>query len=388
MIFSGARGEFVKTKKLKILIISILVLCSYVVTISATSVDQDRKSIKDKETEAANIEKQMKNLEAERKNLVLEAERIAEEEVVIGNEIDKLNQDMTDKKIEIKDTEEKLEVAKLEEAQQYDTLMKRISFNYENPSRNPLEILLQSQNLGEFYRRAEYIRAIAEYDKQLLADLEESRKDVEATGQKLEEDLALLAKMEEESQSKLAEKKTVRTLKLAKNNELKQKGVELEGRKENLEKEVKELEAVIKKKLAELNLQKYNGRLRAPVEGVFYITSKYGKRKDPFTGEWWTHYGIDFRAPTGTPIVSGDDGQVIFSGWKGGYGNTVMVAHGSNLVTLYAHNSKLLVKVGDKVTRGERIALAGSTGRSTGPHCHFEVRVDGKRQDPLGWITN
>jgi len=95
---------------------------------------------------------------------------------------------------------------------------------------------------------------------------------------------------------------------------------------------------------------------------------------------------MDIAVPTGGNIVAAEAGKVIFSGWKGSYGNTVMVDHGSGIVTLYPHNSKLVAKVGQRVKRGQIVAKAGSTGMSTGPHLHFEVRKNGQVVDPAPWL--
>ena len=110
------------------------------------------------------------------------------------------------------------------------------------------------------------------------------------------------------------------------------------------------------------------------------LTSNYGYRWRDF------HTGVDFAASTGTPIVASKAGTVVFSGWKGGYGNCIIIDHGSGIQTLYGHNSKLLVSVGDYVSQKQTISLMGSTGNSTGPHCHFEVRVNGKPLNPWRYI--
>ncbi|MEK9720281.1 MAG: M23 family metallopeptidase [Quisquiliibacterium sp.] len=122
-----------------------------------------------------------------------------------------------------------------------------------------------------------------------------------------------------------------------------------------------------------------------PLDGAL-PGSRFGWRIDPFDGRRAMHEGIDFTAPTGTPIVAAGAGVVVFAAWHPQYGRMVEIDHGEKLVTRYAHASKLLVKVGDIVHRGERIALVGSTGRSTGPHLHFEVRVDDKPRDPLVFL--
>jgi len=118
----------------------------------------------------------------------------------------------------------------------------------------------------------------------------------------------------------------------------------------------------------------------SPVDGE--ITSEFGPRTHPITGEHKMHEGLDFAAPHGTPIRAADAGTVTYAGVMGGYGNVVMVKHANGLQTLYAHTSSMDVSVGDKVGRGEVIARVGSTGMSTGPHLHFEVQRDGEAVDP------
>src|SRR3954449_6125045 len=117
-----------------------------------------------------------------------------------------------------------------------------------------------------------------------------------------------------------------------------------------------------------------------------YNASGFGRRIDPFTGQWAMHEGIDFLAEPGSTVVAAAGGVVQFSGFHPQYGFMVDVEHGNDLVTRYAHLSKLFVKTGDVVLRGRRIALSGSTGRSTGPHLHFEVRYRGAAQNPAKFL--
>ncbi len=122
------------------------------------------------------------------------------------------------------------------------------------------------------------------------------------------------------------------------------------------------------------------GSMIRPVSGAI-VYSDYGYRKSGF------HSGIDFATTAGTPVRAADGGTVTFAGWKGDFGNLVIISHGNGLSTYYAHNAKLTVRVGQKVSRGQQIASVGSTGRSTGPHCHFEVRVGGKTVNPWRYIS-
>jgi len=128
------------------------------------------------------------------------------------------------------------------------------------------------------------------------------------------------------------------------------------------------------------------GYFALPVPGA-PITSPFGPRNDPITGYQGFHPGVDFGAKMGTPILAAGDGTVVFALPNGGYGNYTCIDHGHNIATCYAHQSAILVKVGDTVTRGQVIGLIGTTGYSTGPHLHFEVRVSGTPTDPMPWLT-
>ncbi|MEA3056446.1 MAG: hypothetical protein QOD30_1878 [Actinomycetota bacterium] len=128
-----------------------------------------------------------------------------------------------------------------------------------------------------------------------------------------------------------------------------------------------------------------HGSLSAPLRDP-EITSTFGYRIHPIYGDRRLHAGVDFRAPTGTTLLAAAAGEVVFAGWKSGYGNTTIIDHGGGLATLYAHQSSIGVTVGQDVKRGRAIGLSGATGNVTGPHLHFEVRVSGTPVDPLGYL--
>jgi len=128
-----------------------------------------------------------------------------------------------------------------------------------------------------------------------------------------------------------------------------------------------------------------NGFLQLPIPGS-PITSPFGPRADPITGTLGFHPGVDFGATFGTPIQAAADGTVVWAGPNGGYGNCTIIDHGHSLATLYAHQSLIIVHVGDQVTRGQMIGQVGSTGYSTGPHLHFEVRISGTPVDPVPYL--
>ena len=121
-----------------------------------------------------------------------------------------------------------------------------------------------------------------------------------------------------------------------------------------------------------------------PVNG--WVTSDFGGRRSPYSGVYKMHYGIDIASPMGTPVQAPADGKVVFAESKGGYGRMVVIDHGYGVQTLYGHASKIFVDNGQKIKRGDEIALVGSTGASTGPHLHYEIHVDGIPADPLNFI--
>jgi murein DD-endopeptidase MepM/ murein hydrolase activator NlpD len=119
-----------------------------------------------------------------------------------------------------------------------------------------------------------------------------------------------------------------------------------------------------------------------------YIASGFGDRSDPFDGHQAIHMGVDFSAPEGAPVTAVADGVVTFTGVRSGYGNVIEIDHGNGYMTRYAHNSAIDAKEGDRVHAGQMIANVGSTGRSTGPHCHFEVWYNGRAVNPMVYVKS
>ncbi len=155
-----------------------------------------------------------------------------------------------------------------------------------------------------------------------------------------------------------------------------------------IEAEANELTKTLKSLQAERAKIAYaSGAMMWPVSADWTrISSDFGYRIHPVLGTQSFHGGIDIPAPNGSPIYAANSGVVIFAGYKGSYGNAVIIDHGGGIATLYAHSSKLYVNTGQEVARGDTVALIGSTGRSTGNHLHFEVRENGERVDPKKYL--
>ncbi|MBK5251752.1 MAG: peptidoglycan DD-metalloendopeptidase family protein [Peptostreptococcaceae bacterium] len=161
--------------------------------------------------------------------------------------------------------------------------------------------------------------------------------------------------------------------------------------KVELEKAVDELNALAKKIEEEIRRKQSDaeyagGIMTWPAPGYTRITSMFGYRIHPILKTKKMHTGIDIGVPANSSIVAAQSGTVIAAGYNGGYGKIVMIDHGGGIVTLYAHNNTLLVKEGDKVAKGQAISKSGSTGLSTGPHLHFEVRENGEYVNPVPWV--
>jgi murein DD-endopeptidase MepM/ murein hydrolase activator NlpD len=128
------------------------------------------------------------------------------------------------------------------------------------------------------------------------------------------------------------------------------------------------------------------GEMMWPVPGQYKITSPFGNRLHPISKQYKMHTGIDISGPKGTPVVAAQTGTVVYANWFGSYGKAIIVDHGGGITTLYAHNDTINVSVGSVVKKGDNIALLGSTGYSTGPHLHFEVRINGEYVEPLTYV--
>ncbi|MDI3528733.1 MAG: hypothetical protein PWQ23_552 [Thermoanaerobacter sp.] len=291
--------------------------------------------------------------------------------------------DITEK---LNKTREELEVAKQKENTQLKTMKERIRAMYISGELGYLEVLLGAKDFGDFITRLDVVKCIVDYDSNLFESYKQQRKLVE---QKEKE----LAQMQIEAQnyknqiiSRQRELQVAMASREGLMRDLERQQKLYEQQEDELLQQSKQLETVIQQLQAKSSIKYGGGKLLWPVPSSNVITSPFGMRLHPVLGVYRMHTGIDIAANTGASIVAAADGQVIFSGYYGGYGYTVIIDHGDGISTLYAHNSALLVKEGDTVKRGQVIAKAGSTGLSTGPHLHFEVRKNGVPVNPMDWL--
>ncbi|TZE83114.1 murein hydrolase activator EnvC family protein [Calorimonas adulescens] len=262
----------------------------------------------------------------------------------------------------------------------------RVRAMYINGPTGYLEVLLDSTDFSDFISRLDMIQRVIDYDNNLLDEMKSNRDAIEAQKQKLLDQKAQLLSTRNQIDLRKKELKDQETDRSLLVQRLEAQKEELEAALDEFEQESVEIGNMIKKLQAKSKLT-YNGGVFAwPAPEYTRISDPYGWRIHPILKTKKFHSGVDIATPMGSKIVAAADGEVIFAGVYGGYGNAIIIDHGSGLSTLYGHNSKLLVKVGDKVVKGQQIAEAGSTGLSTGSHLHFEVRKDGTPVDPMPYL--
>ncbi len=281
----------------------------------------------------------------------------------------------------------KLDAKKAELAERIRIYKKRLRDIYINGQINYLDVLLGAKDFSDFSSRMYLLQKIIRSD---LSMLEQIKKDAEEIGQRQDELNAELRDIKI-TQNELEIKK-------AKVEELRKQraGIlyEAEEEKQSSEAEYERLLVISENIAAMLRNMENSGNLnQGPVAGGGFmwpcsgpITSPFGWRIHPVFGTSKFHSGIDIGVDYGTPILATNAGTVVYSGWLGGYGYCVMVDHGGGIVSLYGHNQSLAVSEGQYVNRGALLSYAGSTGYSTGPHLHFEIRVHGEVVDPMGYL--
>lgn len=244
-----------------------------------------------------------------------------------------------------------------------------------------ISALVGTRSFGELASRQGFLRRIADEDKRLFAQARVLH-DAISLKKRAQDNLARQARaLRDEQRAQAQELNGLRSRKKSIFNILAAEVDQLEDRLEDMERESRRIESQIAAiQAASSGATRFTGRFIRPSSGR--LTSGFGMRVHPITGRRRMHAGVDIAAPTGTPIRAAAAGRVIIAGYMGGYGYTVVVDHGGGYSTLYGHCSSLLVRVGQQVRQGQQIARMGSTGMSTGPHLHFEVRINGRPVNP------
>lgn len=372
-------------KKYLVLIFSMIFIISSVFPINVGgSIAGLKQKQNDIENKIKEYKQQASALKGEKNSVQADIDKLDYEMNVLNLEIDSCELNIQELDMEIKQKEQDIVNLNKEIEDNNIALEKRLRIMYKKGVPGYLEIIFNSEDLIDALTRLDMIQLIVKSDVDLLKSIEQQKAQVEEIHLSLEEERAQVLVV----QSNILEKKGQVTTAwqskeqymIALEKDIKQ----IQAMEAKMERESEQIEKDIL--AAQRKVEYTGGEMLWPAPGYYTITSPYGKRHDPITGVWSNHGGTDIRAPYGAKIVASNDGVVIFAGFQRSYGNYVIIDHGGGIATLYAHNSRLLVSAGQAVTRGQQISECGSTGYSTGPHLHFEVRINGVRTEPMAYL--
>lgn len=383
-------------------------------------VEQQKEEAQQAQEEAnANAEKYQKKVD----KLTAAVNELDKQATDISTQIVEKKQEAEDLQNEIDETQTKLAEAQVSEDNQYEAMKKRIQYLYEEGDVAYIDALMSSASFEDSLNKSEYVDQLSTYDQKQLNKLVKTKNDIAEYQQTLKDDLADVEKVKADLETKQADLDDVISQKNAEINKYSddvemQKALAAEYAKQESElddklaelarQEQQRLEKERKQREAEQQQQDNNGgsdnsggdsdnsgsnnggsttgsgQFIWPVSGP--ITDYFGPRESPTAGASSNHMGIDIGCSYGVPIAAADAGVVTVAEWGESGGNYVMIDHGNGFVTMYLHNSSLAVSVGDVVSQGQTIAYAGSTGYSTGTHCHFSVFLNGSYVNPLDYL--
>ena len=305
-----------------------------------------------------------------------------------------LDQDITKTEAELKAAQARLQSREK-------VFYKRVRDIYINGRLSYLDVVVGSKDFSDFANRMEMLKRILQSDMDLINTIKTEREEIASKKAKLEEDRAKVLELEKVAQ----EKQNLINQKKAERQAVLERAMNDRDTAERAYNELMASSASITAMLQQRAAERAaaaaaasqsggggggatwvqgTGQLAAPVNAP--ITSDFGWRIHPIYGTRRLHAGTDFGVDEGTPVHAADGGVVVEAGWISGYGYTVIIDHGNGMSTLYAHNSDVAVSPGQTVSKGQVVSYSGNTGGSTGPHLHFEVRINGEPTDPMGYL--
>lgn len=357
----------------------------------------EKKQLQNGLTNIKNIKKNLENKKSDLKKYVAELDAQLQ---VIEENIAQLIDKISYKEQEIDVAEDELNVALDRENNQKAAMVDHVRQVYETGDPQMTDMLARAVNFGDFLNKADYVEKVMNCEQRMLEEYVTTRTYVELCKQELEIEKEILDEtkksVEEEQQAmeELIEQKKQDITKYETDISTQEKAIrEYEAEIKAQEEEITALEQMIaeeKKKIlanSGVILTYDGGKFVFPLESYTRVSDDYGSRIHPTLHVPQFHNGVDFASPKGTPIYAAYDGVVVAADYSTTMGNYVMIDHGSGLYTIYMHASKLEVKKDEIVVRGETIAKVGSTGRSTGNHLHFSVRLNGSYVSPWDYIS-
>jgi murein DD-endopeptidase MepM/ murein hydrolase activator NlpD len=352
-------------------------------------IEASDKKKKELEKAAARLLKRVEDLDPDKSDLELYI-------LTVDNAYADLFEEYRDSEKELEDLKKLVEASKTDleekrsiEAEKYAIMKERVRYMYEEGNVSFTDVLFGSTGLSDFLNRLEYRYRIMKYDNEIYSNYENAREKAEISEKLLSARLDELEALQEfreaqiASLESIAEKKAAELLKTSK--ALSIDTYELFANWDELmetDDVTNVLEGIHEEDMASYMLE----NIMWPLPGKKYISSHYGYREAPTEGATIFHSGIDIPATTGTEAKAALSGVVVAATYDPGSGNFVKISHGNGVYTSYCHASKLMVKVGDRVKKGQTVILVGSTGVSTGPHLHFGVQIDGYYRNPLDYV--
>ncbi|MCM1143092.1 MAG: peptidoglycan DD-metalloendopeptidase family protein [Blautia sp.] len=360
---------------------------------------QAKREVASLKSTLTDVEALKKELEKSKSSLADYLSKLDTELGNIQDRIDEYDRLIAEKEVEIEVTTNELNDAVLQQEAQYEAMKKRIKFMYERGDTFYVELLLSSESFSEALNKADYIEALSAYDRKQLDEYVEAAKLIAVCKEELEAQKEVLdqaqvtVKEEEAAIHTLIGEKEAQILAVSTDISNKEAAIkEYEDDLATRNAEIAALEKAVaeeKARLAAANAKArvYDGGMFTwPCPGYTRISDEYGNRMHPTLGIEKFHNGLDMAAPYGTAILAAYDGDVIAADYSSSMGNYIMIDHGDGLYTIYMHASALHVSKGQSVYKGQNIASVGSTGRSTGNHLHFSVRLNGNYVSPWNYL--
>lgn len=381
-----------------ILIIALLGYCINIYAQAENTIPketEEKKQLEQLQVENQELQKQIEEninyLEIVQEELtqnLLQIQGIDEEIAKSEESLSALNKEVEEFNTKIKNVENELK----EKQREYDAQKKltdeRMIAICEQGELQYLDILLGSTNIIDFVSKYYLVSQIYENDLQLLEKANSQKKEIEAKTEELQKEKDILSEKKKEQQKDeqlLENTKTARQIQMAKLSQEEQniqlKIDEYKTQVTSIENEIRALAIV------EAFGEDYVGEeMIWPTPGYTRITSQFGMRTHPITGLYRLHTGTDVGAPVGTDFLAMASGVVVKAEYNLAYGNMIIIDHGGGVQTLYAHGSEIIAKIGQTIKQGDPVLKVGSTGYSTGPHAHFEIRINGNPVDPLNYV--
>ena len=352
------------------------------------SLNQQKEEVEEKINESNTL---LEYVQTEMSNTLLQIQQLDDEILKYEERINELNE-------KVQSYEQSLEILRkeLEETVQEYTIKdeivrERLVAIARAGEVTYLDVLLKSKSLPEFLSNFYLIREITETDIQLMQEVEQKKNQIEEYTKKIEEENTKTREIKAQAEQISIVLTNTKSVQEGYISSLQENEKKLNEEITKYKEEQTRIELIIMQISTSQNvdIQYTGGPLIWPVaKSGSVITSNYGYREHPIQGIVKIHQGIDIGGVGfGAPIVAVLDGVVSFAGELGSYGNCVMIDHGNGITTLYAHGQKILTERGKEVKQGDLIMEVGSTGNSTGPHCHFEIRINGYTQDPLLYVS-